>query len=58
MVLSFLGFKLYVMFLDVLFVCNIAFEISSDFLETNLAYKVHSNFHCGWRKYCAAWCSL
>ena len=33
MVLSFLGFKLYLMFLDVLSVCNIAFEISSDLLR-------------------------
>ena len=33
MVLSFLGFKLYLMFLDFLSVCNIAFEISSDLLR-------------------------
>jgi len=46
------------MFLDVLSVCNIAFEIGSDFVETNLPYKVHSNFYYGWRKYCATWCSL
>jgi len=45
--LSFLGFKLYLMFLDVLSVCNISFEIGSDFVETNLAYKVHSNFYYG-----------
>jgi len=33
------------MFLDVLSVCNIAFEISSDFVDATLAYKVHSNFY-------------